>query len=364
MSPKTVLPAHSHSPSQFVIDDELQKWRLCAGVAVLNSKNEILVGERLGKAGSWQAPQGGVDAARDESGKDETVAEAAIRELYEEVGLENGRHVILEDLCTSSGVSSSLKCRYTTAGTGSWLEQEGFSGQELHWTLFRCSDAKLERDPSLVCCLTGLNDEPQEFSAVRWATIDWVVEHIWKPKAGPYEVLQKGLPSKKQWDGQCAAIDFSGRWCRDNDRSIDVVEGLVSRGLSVEDAREKAAQPYVQSWQRLEFEKDREWIVSTFGKDGSTLRRETVYPIGDFEEEYEGTSTIFGDGGVVKRSCLYLAEPDADLKIAHVTVSETPLGFEESRRYLKSGDLILRRTFFTSLKEQKGAVSTEVFKRS
>ena len=58
-------------------------------MAILNSKNDILIGERIGKPGSWQAPQGGIDGS-------ESVVDAAIREMYEEVGLEHGRHVLLE----------------------------------------------------------------------------------------------------------------------------------------------------------------------------------------------------------------------------------------------------------------------------
>ena len=151
--------ADNKPPSQFVTDDAGRKWRLCAGAAVLNSRNEILIGERLGKPGSWQTPQGGVDGG-DSS---ESVSDAAIRELYEEVGIVHGKHVLLEKLI--DGVATSIKARYTTEGTGSWLENEGFAGQELNWVIFRCADSDLERDPSLVCNLTGLNGEKPEFNS-------------------------------------------------------------------------------------------------------------------------------------------------------------------------------------------------------
>ena len=105
----------------------------------------------------------------------------------------------------------------------------------------------------------------------------------------------------------------------------------------------------------------------TYDIDGETPRRELLYPLGDFEEVYEGESTLFGgtDGGVVKRSCFYLVEKDADESnpIAHVTVSETPRGREESLRYMKNGELILRRTFWHSWRSDK-VVSTEVFVKS
>ena len=48
------------------------------------------------------------------------------------------------------------------------------------------------------------------------------------------------------------------------------------------------------------------------------------------------------------------------LQVAHVTVSETPLGFEETRRFLRKGRLVLRRTF---TKAGEAFVSEEVFDR-
>ena len=187
--------ADNKPPSQFVTDDAGRKWRLCAGAAVLNSRNEILIGERLGKPGSWQTPQGGVDGG-DSS---ESVSDAAIRELYEEVGIVHGKHVLLEKLI--DGVTTSIKARYATEGTGSWLENEGFSGQELNWVIFRCADSDLERDPSLVCNLTGLNGEKPEFTSVRWEQLDWVVDNVWEKKVLPYKILKEScIPLMKRWE--------------------------------------------------------------------------------------------------------------------------------------------------------------------
>ncbi|KAL7535879.1 hypothetical protein ACHAWF_005305, partial [Thalassiosira exigua] len=334
--------APQHTPSQFVTDDEGLKWRLCAGAAVLNSKNELLIGERIGKPGSWQTPQGGVDGGD----KPESVTDAAIRELYEEIGLEHGRHVLLED---TDGGTSSIKCRYKTGGTGSWLERAGFAGQELNWTLFRCADVSLERNPQLVCTLSGLNGEKPEFADVRWKKLDWVVENVWSKKSRPYEVLREAcIPIMKRWDERCCKLDLSGRWSRDSDRCVGVVEGLVARGLTEESALARATEPYIQDWKR--HATDREWIVTTLDASGNESRRVLHYPLGEFQEAYEGTSTLFGgtNGGIIWRCCFYMAEGDSDDGIAHVTVSDTPRGKEESVRYLKSGDLILRRTFVHS----------------
>mmetsp|Transcript_11333 Transcript_11333/g.23569 ORF Transcript_11333/g.23569 Transcript_11333/m.23569 type:complete len:421 (+) Transcript_11333:26-1288(+) len=357
------LSHHKGKPSQFVIDDEGLKWRLCAGAAVFNSRNEVLVAERIGKPGSWQAPQGGVDAISNfqYSRTPETVTEAAVRELYEEVGLKNGNQVLIEQIGDDVG---PIKCRYSTKGTGSWLEKEGYAGQELNWVIFRCADAMLERNPSLLCQLKGMNGEAPEFSAVKWENLDWVVDNVWKNKVRPYQVLRDASRRIiKQWDERCKAIDFTGQWARDSSRSIGVVEGLVSRGIGDEKAMEKATEPYIQFWKRATTD-DREWVVTTYEADGTKPKRELHYPLGNFEEAYEGKSTLFGgnDGGVVSRHCFYLAESDSDDKIAHVTFSETPRGEELAARYMKNGELILRRTFWHSWGSNK-VESTEVFTR-
>lgn len=342
-----------HPPSRFVIDDEGLKWRSCAGAAVFNSKNEILIGERMGKPGSWQTPQGGVDDGG------ETTTEAAIRELYEEVGLEDGKHVRLEKM---DGEMSSIMCQYKTEGTGSWLEKEGFAGQELSWTIFRCSDSNLERDPSLACNLSGLNGEKPEFTAVKWESLDWVVDNVWEKKARPYQVLREAcVPIMKRWEERCADLDLSGRWSRDSDRGVDVAEGLVARGLTQETALVKATEPYIQLWKRHATKC--EWVVTTYDADGIKPRRELHYPVGEFVETYEGTAILFGDGGVIQRSCFYLAEKDADDDVAHVTISETPRGREESLRYIKNGELFLQRSFLGPGKTDQ-VVSREVFIRS
>lgn len=124
-----------------------------------------------------------------------------------------------------------------------------------------------------------------------------------------------------------------------------------------------AADPYVQKWQRLVDDK-REFNVLTYEKDSDKVRRNLNYPIGKFTEAYEGSSMLFGgsDGGLIERQCFYVAEHDADGEIAHVTISQSPRGREESRRFIKDGQLILRRSFWHSWSADK-VVSTEVFIR-
>lgn len=55
-------------------------YRPCAGILLLNKRNQIFVGERLDRPDAWQMPQGGID-------KGEKPQTAAFRELEEEIGV-------------------------------------------------------------------------------------------------------------------------------------------------------------------------------------------------------------------------------------------------------------------------------------
>ena len=240
--------------------------------------------------------------------------------------------------------------------------------------MFRCASSLLETDPTAACNLSGLGGEKPEFSAVRWGALDKVVDEIWEQKSPPYRALRGHcVPLMERWEGRCAEFDLGGRWSRDNGRNVGVEEAFGARGVSPEDAKRRASEPYVQNWRRHDGRRG-EWIATTYygagtgGNNDEQPRRELHYPMGEFEEVYEGTSAIFGGnagggGGVVRRNCFYLAEMHADNGIAHVTVTDTPLGKEESMRYVnKDGELVLRRTFSpSSCGTESRVVSTEIF---
>jgi putative (di)nucleoside polyphosphate hydrolase len=61
---------------------ESKPYRQNVGIVVFNQNGEVLVGERVNVLGGWQFPQGGIDAGEDPK-------TAALRELYEEVGIAN-----------------------------------------------------------------------------------------------------------------------------------------------------------------------------------------------------------------------------------------------------------------------------------
>uniref|UniRef100_A0A7S3KYI4 Nudix hydrolase domain-containing protein n=2 Tax=Amphora coffeiformis TaxID=265554 RepID=A0A7S3KYI4_9STRA len=351
-----------YAPSQSITDTETgETWRLCAGAAVLNSRHELLVGERLGVPGAWQAPQGGVDGCD----QPETILQASHRELYEEMGLVVGTHVQVVYCDESSGRG----VRYRTGGSGNWISRAGFAGQELHWTIYRCIDARGDSDPSLMCDLAGKNGEKAEFSAVKWKDTQSVLDNIWEKKSEAYKYL-KTLTDEctRKWQDQEIEWDVTGKWSRDASQSIHVIEGLVKRGLTREQAAEEAAKPYLQSWKRSS-SGSTSWIVSTFDTDGETPRRELEYMVGEWTEKYKGSAVIFGDSGsdgfTLKRRTFFLMEPDAEPDpICHVTITEGPKGLEESRRYKKGEKLWLRRTLWpNNAPEGKPHVSTEVFVR-
>jgi putative (di)nucleoside polyphosphate hydrolase len=63
-------------------DDQVARYRPCAGIMLLNEHGLVFVGRRIGMPDGlapWQMPQGGIDAG-------ESPLEAARRELHEEVG--------------------------------------------------------------------------------------------------------------------------------------------------------------------------------------------------------------------------------------------------------------------------------------
>ncbi len=65
-------------------------WRPCVGIMVLNNEGKVWVGRRISKPDGeqsgdrnlWQMPQGGIDGG-------EEPRTAALRELYEETGIES-----------------------------------------------------------------------------------------------------------------------------------------------------------------------------------------------------------------------------------------------------------------------------------
>ena len=110
----------------------------------------------------------------------EDASVAAVRELYEEVGMRVGETSGLELVRSLPCEPSRLFC-YPAGG---WLAEQGLAGQRLEFTLFHLATTE---DPSGFVNLSGLEGENAEFSRVRWATMAEAVEAVWGPKRLPYE---------------------------------------------------------------------------------------------------------------------------------------------------------------------------------
>lgn len=110
----------------------------------------------------------------------EDASVAAVRELYEEVGMRVGETSGLE-LVRSLPCEPSRSFCYPAGG---WLAEQGLAGQRLEFTLFHLATTE---DPSGFVNLSGLEGENAEFSRVRWATMAEAVEAVWGPKRLPYE---------------------------------------------------------------------------------------------------------------------------------------------------------------------------------
>ena len=63
-------------------------WRLSVGIVLFSSNKKIFMGERIDNRGAWQMPQGGVKL-----NKNESLLNAAKRELFEETGIKNTSYI-------------------------------------------------------------------------------------------------------------------------------------------------------------------------------------------------------------------------------------------------------------------------------
>ena len=110
----------------------------------------------------------------------EDASVAAVRELYEEVGMRVGETSGLELVRSLPCEPSRLFC-YPAGG---WLAEQGLACQRLEFTLFHLATTE---DPSGFVNLSGLEGENAEFKRVKWATMAEAVEAVWGPKRLPYE---------------------------------------------------------------------------------------------------------------------------------------------------------------------------------
>jgi putative (di)nucleoside polyphosphate hydrolase len=148
--------------------EPLPGYRPCVGIFLLNRAGLAFVGQRLDTpVDAWQMPQGGID-------RGETPAEAALRELGEETGIEPHQVELLEELdpWLFYDFPPALKARLTGP----------YFGQRQKWFAFRFlgSDTDVRLDRHTI-----------EFDAWKWADLQDTPGLVIPFKAAVYSEVAK-----------------------------------------------------------------------------------------------------------------------------------------------------------------------------
>ncbi len=146
-------------------------YRPCVGILLFNAEGLVFVGERGDTPGAWQMPQGGIDAG-------ETPAEAALRELKEEIGT-NHAELVAE---TQEPIRYDLPDHLVgVVWHGRWR------GQEQKW--FAARFLGCDRDIDVAT-------DHAEFTAWRWVRPDQLVSLVVPFKRVVYRaVVEELLPA-------------------------------------------------------------------------------------------------------------------------------------------------------------------------
>ena len=130
------------------IDYHSRPYRPCVGIMLINSVNQIFVGQRIDNHGDeWQMPQGGIDAG-------ETPIEAGFREMHEEIGTNKAELLCEHPEWLSYNIPEGL---------ANQLWDGKYRGQTQKWLAFRYigDDADI-----------NIATEQPEFCEWRWSSVD------------------------------------------------------------------------------------------------------------------------------------------------------------------------------------------------
>jgi putative (di)nucleoside polyphosphate hydrolase len=132
------------------------RYRPNVAALIVNASGCLLVCERFNLPGAWQFPQGGVDDG-------ESMEQALIREVREEVGLGKNDYEILER-------RDGYRYLYPPEVRVKKIRKHGNHGQEQTYFLCKLKDTAPPID---------VNQTPQEFGAYRWILpeefdLDWI----------------------------------------------------------------------------------------------------------------------------------------------------------------------------------------------
>lgn len=156
----------------------MQKYRPCAGAVVFNKKGQVLLGARNDTTGdNWQFPQGGIE-------NNETPAQAAMRELFEEMSVSSVELVHIEDEPIYYDFPNNIKENFRKRGIF-------FEGQAIYFGLFFFNGHDEE---------ISIETAVPEFKKCEWKSIDFAVSHIVEFKKDVYSHLAKKFtPLIKQY---------------------------------------------------------------------------------------------------------------------------------------------------------------------
>ena len=150
--------------SKKAINRDALPYRPCVGVMLLNSLGQVFVARRYDSKDAWQMPQGGIDDG-------ESVREAALRELKEEIGTDKAE--ILGE--------TAEKLRYDLPDHLLGKVWKGrWRGQEQVWLAARFTGKDSDID---------LDTEHPEFDAWKWVDADALPSLIVPFKRAVYETV-------------------------------------------------------------------------------------------------------------------------------------------------------------------------------
>ncbi|WP_051341471.1 RNA pyrophosphohydrolase [Azospirillum halopraeferens] len=148
------------------INREALPYRPCVGVMLLNPRGQVFVARRIDTRDAWQMPQGGIDEG-------ETVHQAALRELKEEIGTDRAEIVAQTRQTLRYDLPDHLLGK---VWKGRWR------GQEQVWVAARFTGTDADID---------LATEHPEFDAWQWVDADALVRLIVPFKRDVYEAVLK-----------------------------------------------------------------------------------------------------------------------------------------------------------------------------
>lgn len=138
--------------------EKVRTYRKNAGIIVFNKDKKILVCERkFASESSWQMPQGGIDEG-------ESIADATIRELYEETSIKSARIV--------KTLEEPIRYLFPEHVKNKLWKIKGydkFFGQDQYWSLLYFFGDDREID---------IKTEHPEFKNFKWESIDFVINNI------------------------------------------------------------------------------------------------------------------------------------------------------------------------------------------